>query len=95
MPDKQWLKIDLLLHLDALYYSVPAQNALLSYLLSYSRHGSYGANELHKRYYPSFFKTVLMYLASIGMKIGDVLITHRKIRPWMNKNFGQSRHSLR
>jgi hypothetical protein len=79
MPDKLPLKLEFLLHLDELF-TVPAQNALLCYLLSYSRHGAYGANKLHK---------------SIGMRTGDVLLTHRKIKPWMDQNFGRTRFSLR
>lgn len=96
MSDKQWLKLDFLFHLDKLF-SVPAQNALLSYLLTYSRHGSFGAAELNKRYLQrsSFAPTDLDTLFSIGMRSGNVLLTHRKILPWMAKNFGRSRHSLR
>jgi hypothetical protein len=58
---------DFLLFLQA-SFSVPAQNAFLCYLLTFAKHGSV---------------TPVLLRKHVGMKCGDVYLTHRRIVPWL------------
>lgn len=65
-------------------FSVPAQNAFLCYLLTYAKHGSVTPVLLNKQYGNNIKSSeVLTPITSVGMKCGDIYLTHRRIVPWL------------